>query len=169
MKRGYTVLEYKSIIRRLRAARPGICVASDFIVGFPGETNADFEETMKLVEDIGFDSSFSFMYSPRPGTPAAALPDQVPLQLKQERLARLQARLNELGAAVSASMVSSVQPVLVEGISKKNSAELAGRTSNNRVVNFAGPERLIGNLIDVRITRALSHSLRGEVLVRETA
>jgi len=163
MKRGYTSIEYKSIIRRLRAVRPGISVASDFIVGFPGETNADFEDTMKLVEDIGFDSSFSFMYSPRPGTPAATSPDQVPLHIKQERLARLQARLNELGSAVSESMVGSVKPVLVEGVSKKNASELAGRTSDNRVVNFGGPARLIGNLIDVRITQALPHSLRGEV------
>jgi len=120
---------------------------------------------MKLVEDIGFDSSFSFMYSPRPGTPAAALPDQVPLHIKQQRLARLQARLNELGSAVGERMVGSVQPVLVEGISKKNASELAGRTSNNRVVNFGGPVRLIGDLIDVRITQALPHSLRGEVVV----
>ncbi|MGD2139786.1 MAG: tRNA (N6-isopentenyl adenosine(37)-C2)-methylthiotransferase MiaB, partial [Burkholderiales bacterium] len=139
MKRGYTAVEYKSIIRRLRAVRPGICIASDFIVGFPGETNADFEDTMKLVEDVGFDSSFSFMYSPRPGTPAASLPDQVPLQTKQARLARLQARLNELGSAISQGMVGSVQPVLVDGISRKNAAELAGRTGNNRVVNFGAP------------------------------
>ncbi len=166
MKRGYTAIEYRSIIRRLRAVRPGICIASDFIVGFPGETNADFEDTMKLVEDVGFDASFSFMYSPRPGTPAASLPDQVPLAIKQERLARLQARLNELGRAVSEAMVGSVQPVLVEGVSKKNNSELTGRTSNNRVVNFAGPPRLIGNLIDVRITQALPHSLRGEVVIK---
>jgi len=169
MKRGYTALEYKSIIRRLRAVRPGICIASDFIVGFPGETDADFADTMKLVEDVRFDASFSFMYSPRPGTPAASLPDQVPLQLKQERLARLQARLNALGSAVSENMVGSVQSVLVEGVSKKNASELAGRTSNNRVVNFAAPQRLIGQLIDVRITQALPHSLRGEVLIKEAA
>ena len=169
MKRGYTALEYKSIIRRLRAVRSGICIASDFIVGFPGETNADFEDTMKLVEDVRFDASFSFMYSPRPGTPAASLPDQVPLQVKQERLARLQARLNELGSAVSESMVGSVQAVLVEGVSKKDASELAGRTGNNRVVNFAAPPRLIGQVIDVRITQALPHSLRGEVLVKEAA
>ncbi|MGD8476079.1 MAG: tRNA (N6-isopentenyl adenosine(37)-C2)-methylthiotransferase MiaB [Burkholderiales bacterium] len=169
MKRGYTAVEYKSIIRRLRAVRPGICIASDFIVGFPGETNADFEDTMKLVEDVGFDSSFSFMYSPRPGTPAASLPDQVPLQTKQARLARLQARLNELGSAISQGMVGSVQPVLVDGISRKNAAELAGRTGNNRVVNFGAPARLIGQVIDVRITQALPHSLRGEVLIQDAA
>ena len=169
MKRGYTALEYKSIIRRLRTVRPGICIASDFIVGFPGETNADFEDTMKLVEDVRFDASFSFMYSPRPGTPAASLPDQVPLHVKQERLARLQARLNELGSVVSESMIGSTQPVLVEGVSKKDASELAGRTSNNRVVNFAGPQRLIGQLIDVRITQALPHSLRGNVLIQDAA
>ncbi len=165
MKRGYNTVEYKSIIRRLRAARPGICIASDFIVGFPGETNADFEDTMKLVEDVSFDASFSFMYSPRPGTPAATLPDQVPLKIKQQRLARLQARLNELGNTVSQSMVGSVQTVLVEGTSKKNASELAGRTSNNRVVNFRAPERLVGQLVDVNITQALPHSLRGEVVI----
>ncbi len=169
MKRGYTAVEYKSIIRRLRAARPGICIASDFIVGFPGETNADFEDTMKLVEDVSFDASFSFMYSPRPGTPAASLPDQVPLQIKQQRLARLQARLNELGHAVSQSMVGSVQTVLVEGTSKKDAFELAGRTSNNRVVNFRAPARLVGQLVDVQITQALPHSLRGEVAIKEMA
>ncbi len=169
MKRGYTAEEYKSIVQRLREARPGICIASDFIVGFPGETNADFEDTMKLVDDVGFDASFSFMYSPRPGTPAASLPDQVPLRIKQQRLAHLQARLNELGAAVGESMVGGVQTVLVEGSSKKNLAELAGRTSNNRVVNFRGPPRLIGQLVDVRVTRALPHSLRGDVLIRDVA
>jgi tRNA-2-methylthio-N6-dimethylallyladenosine synthase len=169
MKRGYTSLEYKSIIRRLRSARPGICVASDFIVGFPGETEADFEATMKLVNDVGFDGSFSFMYSPRPGTPAASLPDQVPLQVKQARLARLQERLNELARSVSRNMVGTVQAVLVEGASRKNATEVAGRTSNNRVVNFRGPSRLHGQIIDVRITEALPHSLRGEVMIEETA
>jgi len=169
MKRGYTALEYKSIIRRLRATRPEICVASDFIVGFPGESDADFENTMKLVDDIGFDGSFSFMYSPRPGTPAASLPDQVPLHVKKERLARLQGRLNELAGSVSLDMVGTVQNILVEGNSKKDSTKLAGRTSNNRVVNFAGPSRLHGQMVDVRITEALPHSLRGEVLIEETA
>jgi tRNA-2-methylthio-N6-dimethylallyladenosine synthase len=169
MKRGYTAEQYKSIIRRLRDARPGVCIASDFIVGFPGETDADFEDTMKLVNDVGFDASFSFMYSPRPGTPAASLPDQVPLQVKQSRLARLQARLNELERTVNQSMVGSVQAVLVEGASKKDDSELAGRTSNNRVVNFRGPSRLRGQIIDIRITGALAHSLRGEVLIEEVA
>ncbi|HUU71220.1 MAG TPA: tRNA (N6-isopentenyl adenosine(37)-C2)-methylthiotransferase MiaB [Burkholderiales bacterium] len=169
MKRGYTAAEYKSIIRRLRAARPGVCVASDFIVGFPGETDADFEATMALVNDVGFDASFSFMYSPRPGTPAASLPDQVPLQVKQSRLARLQARLNELGRSVNQAMVGSVQAVLVEGASKKDASELAGRTSNNRVVNFRGASRLRGQIIDVAITGALAHSLRGEVPINEIA
>jgi tRNA-2-methylthio-N6-dimethylallyladenosine synthase len=169
MKRGYTALEYKSIIRRLRAARPEICVASDFIVGFPGESDADFENTMKLVDDIGFDGSFSFMYSPRPGTPAASLPDQIPLHVKKERLARLQGRLNELAGSVSLDMVGTVQNILVEGNSKKDATKLAGRTSNNRVVNFAGPSRLHGQMVDVRITEALPHSLRGEVLIEETA
>ena len=169
MKRGYTAAEYKSIIRRLRAARPGVCVGSDFIVGFPGETDADFEATMALVNDVGFDESFSFMYSPRPGTPAASLPDQVPLQVKQSRLARLQARLNELGRSVNQAMVGSVQAVLVEGASKKDASELAGRTSNNRVVNFRGASRLRGQIIDVAITGALAHSLRGEVPINETA
>ncbi|UCD69178.1 MAG: tRNA (N6-isopentenyl adenosine(37)-C2)-methylthiotransferase MiaB [Betaproteobacteria bacterium] len=164
MKRGYSALDYQSIIRRLRTARPGICIASDFIVGFPGETNADFEDTMKLVEDVKFDASFSFMYSPRPGTPAASLPDQVPLPIKQERLARLQAQLNALGHTVSQSMVGSVQTVLAEGASKKNASELSGRTSNNRVVNFAAPLSLVGQLIDVTITQALPHSLRGEIV-----
>lgn len=124
---------------------------------------------MKLVEDVSFDASFSFMYSPRPGTPAASLPDQVPLQTKQERLARLQARLKELGDTVNESMVGSVQTVLVEGTSKKNASELAGRTSNNRVVNFRGAERLIGHLVDVEITQALPHSLRGEILIKKPA
>jgi len=169
MKRGYTALEYKSIIRRLRAARPEICIASDFIVGFPGESDADFENTMKLVDDIGFDGSFSFMYSPRPGTPAASLPGQIPLHVKKERLARLQARLNELAGSVSLDMLGTVQNVLIEGSSKKDSTKLAGRTSNNRVVNFAGPSRLHGHMVDVRITEALPHSLRGEVLIEETA
>ena len=169
MKRGYTALEYKSIIRRLRAARPEICVASDFIVGFPGETDTDFENTMKLVDDIGFDASFSFMYSSRPGTPAASLPDQVPLHVKKERLARLQGRLNTLAGSVSQDMVGTIQTVLVEGSSKKDARELAGRTSNNRVVNFAGPSRLHGHMMDVRITEALPHSLRGEVLIKEPA
>jgi len=169
MKRGYSTLEYKSIVRRLRAARPGISIASDFIVGFPGETEADFEQTLKLVDEGKFDASFSFMYSPRPGTPAASLPDQVPHEVKQTRLARLQAALEDKARAVSRAMVGSVQRVLVEGPSKKDPAELSGRTENNRVVNFAGSGRLVGTLAEVRITEALPHSLRGEICIRETA
>jgi tRNA-2-methylthio-N6-dimethylallyladenosine synthase len=168
MKRGYTALEYKSIIRRLRLVRPGISVASDFIVGFPGETDRDFEQTMKLVEDVKFDDSYSFMYSPRPGTPAADFPDQVPLEVKQARLARLQAAIEGSARTISEGMVGRVESVLVEGPSRKNPREFAGRTSNNRVVNFAGPARLAGTLADVRITAALAHTLRGEIEITET-
>src|ERR1700704_937543 len=148
MKRGYTTLEYKSIVRRLRAARPGVSIASDFIVGFPGETERDFEQTMKLVDDIGFDDSYSFMFSPRPGTPAASFPDQVPLETKQARLARLQAAIDASAKAISASMIGGVERVLIEGASRKNLQELAGRTSNNRVVNLPGSTRMIGKLVD---------------------
>ena len=169
MKRGYTALEYKSIVRRLRAARPGVSIASDFIVGFPGETEQDFEQTMKLVEEVGFDDSYSFMYSPRPGTPAAGFSDQVPLETKQARLARLQAALEASARAISENMVGNVERILVEGASRKNPRELAGRTSNNRTVNFSGPRRLVGQLVDARITAALAHTLRGEVLVTEPA
>ncbi|MEW5882363.1 MAG: tRNA (N6-isopentenyl adenosine(37)-C2)-methylthiotransferase MiaB [Pseudomonadota bacterium] len=170
MKRGYTTLEYKSIVRRLRAVRPDISLSSDFIVGFPGETEADFAKTLKLVEDVGFDASFSFVYSRRPGTPAAELPDDTPQQVKLERLQRLQALLNEHVARISAAMVGSTQRVLVEGPSKKDPRELMGRTENNRIVNFAGgARRLVGQMIDVRITQALPHSLRGEVVLRESA
>jgi tRNA-2-methylthio-N6-dimethylallyladenosine synthase len=167
MKRGYTALEYKSIIRRLRAARPGISIATDFIVGFPGETELDFEQTMRLVEDIGFDDSYSFMYSPRPGTPAAGFADQVPLATRQARLARLQAALDASAKAISQHMVGSVERILVEGAARRNPQELAGRTSNNRVVNFSGSSRLIGKLIDVHIAAALAHTLRGEVRLTE--
>ena len=169
MKRGYTALEYKSIIRRLRAARPGLSIATDFIVGFPGETDQDFAQTMKLVEEVGFDDSYSFMYSPRPGTPAADFADQVPLATKQARLARLQAVLDASAKAISATMVGSVQRILVEGPSRKNPAELAGRTSNNRVVNFAGPGRMAGQFIDVHIAAAMAHTLRGEIRLTEPA
>jgi tRNA-2-methylthio-N6-dimethylallyladenosine synthase len=169
MKRGYTSLEYKSIIRRLRAARAQVSVASDFIVGFPGETEADFAQTLNLVDEIGFDASYSFMYSPRPGTPAASLDGQVPQEVKQERLARLQEKLDALERRISGGMVGSVQQILVEGPSRKNPGELAGRTSNNRMVNFPGPARLVGRLIDMRITEALTHTLRGEILAREKA
>ncbi|HDP88810.1 MAG TPA: tRNA (N6-isopentenyl adenosine(37)-C2)-methylthiotransferase MiaB [Thioalkalivibrio sp.] len=167
MKRGHTALEYKQKIRRLREARPGISLSSDFIVGFPGETEADFEATMKLIEDVGFDTSFSFIYSRRPGTPASSLPDDVPLEVKKARLARLQARILEMAEAISQSMVGAVQSVLVERHSRKDPKQLAGRTENNRVVNFDGHERLIGRFVDVRITEALPNSLRGEVVAVE--
>ncbi|MCU0803618.1 MAG: TRAM domain-containing protein, partial [Burkholderiales bacterium] len=163
MKRGYTVLEYKSIIRRLRAARPDISISTDFIVGFPGETAEDFEQTMTLAADVGFDGAFTFVYSARPGTPAADLADDTPEDVKLARLARLQERVETQARTVSESMVGSVERVLVEGPSRKNPAELAGRTSNNRVVNFAGHPRLVGEIVDVIITSALPHSLRGEV------
>jgi tRNA-2-methylthio-N6-dimethylallyladenosine synthase len=163
MKRGYTVLEYKSIIRRLRAARPDVSITSDFIVGFPGETEADFERTMALIEDIGFDGSFSFIYSSRPGTPAADLADDTPQSQKLERLRRLQAATDAHARRISAAMVGTMQRVLVEGPSKKDPGELAGRTENNRVVNFAGAPRLVGQLVDLRIGLALPHSLRGEL------
>jgi len=169
MKRGYTVLEYKSIIRRLREVRPDIALATDFIVGFPGETEADFEATMRLLEEVNFDHSFSFVYSPRPGTPAASLDDDVPQQEKMQRLYRLQAQLEKQVRAFSAAMVGSVQRVLVEGTSKKDALELSGRTENNRVVNFPGNPRLIGHFVDVRITQALPNSLRGEVLMAAEA
>jgi tRNA-2-methylthio-N6-dimethylallyladenosine synthase len=167
MKRGYTALEYKSIIRRLRTVRPDAVISSDFIVGFPGETEEDFEQTLQLVEDICFASSFSFMYSARPGTPAASLPNQVPQATKQARLARLQARLDAQALAISSGMLGSIQRILVEGPAKKNPEELAGRTGNNLMVNFRGPRRLIGRMTDVRITTAMSHSLRGEMPVKE--
>jgi tRNA-2-methylthio-N6-dimethylallyladenosine synthase len=169
MKRGYTVLEYKSIIRRLRQVRPGISLSSDFIVGFPGETEADFGKTMRLVDDIGFDASFSFVYSKRPGTPAADLADDTSAELKLARLQALQAALNANVARISESMVGTVQRVLVEGPSRRDRSELMGRTENNRIVNFAGAERLVGRMVDLRVTHALPHSLRGEVLVRENA
>ena len=168
MKRNYTALEYKSIVRKLRAVRPDISLSTDFIVGFPGETEEDYEKTMKLIDDVGFDASFSFIYSTRPGTPAAELPDDTPADLKTARLMRLQKRIDELAGAVSASMVGSVQRVLIEGVSKKNDAELAGRTDNNRIVNFVGNRRLIHTFADVRITSALPHSLRGEIVTRES-
>jgi tRNA-2-methylthio-N6-dimethylallyladenosine synthase len=164
MKRGHTALEYKDKIRRLRRARPDICLSSDFIVGFPGETEADFEATMALVEDMGFDQSFSFIYSQRPGTPAAALPDDVPHAVKQARLARLQQRINHQAQVISRRMVGEVHRVLVEGPSRKDPAELAGRTENNRVVNFAGPASLVGDFADLRISAALPNSLRGELI-----
>jgi len=163
MKRGHTALEYKQKIRRLREIRPEISLSSDFIVGFPGETERDFEDTMKLVRDMGFDHSFSFIYSARPGTPAAGLADDTPLEVKKERLAALQAQINEQAAAISQAMVNTRQRILVEGPSKKDPKQLFGRTENNRVVNFDGHPRLIGRFVDVMITEALSHSLRGRV------
>ncbi|MCB1986117.1 MAG: tRNA (N6-isopentenyl adenosine(37)-C2)-methylthiotransferase MiaB [Burkholderiales bacterium] len=163
MKRGYSVLEYKSIIRRLRAMRPEISLSSDFIVGFPGETATDFEATMKLVEEVNFDDSFSFIYSARPGTPAADLPDDTPHVVKLERLQRLQAQISQQSRKISQRMVGSRQRILVEGVSKKSADEIFGRTDNNRVVNFAGDKDLIGRFIDVQITDALMHSLRGEI------
>ncbi len=164
MKRGYTVLEYKSIVRRLRAVRPQIGITSDFIVGFPGETEADFQRTLQLVDEIGFDGSFTFVYSPRPGTPAAELPDDTTQQAKLERLQLLQAAVDAHASRISESMVGGVQRVLVEGVARRDEKELCGRTSNNRVVNFEAPSALIGQFVDVRITAARSHSLRGEVL-----
>jgi tRNA-2-methylthio-N6-dimethylallyladenosine synthase len=163
MKRNYTAMEYKSIIRRLRAVRPDISLSTDFIVGFPGETEADFAQTMKLVEDVRFDGSFSFVYSPRPGTPAAELADDTPQAAKLARLQRLQKRLQELSEEYSRAMVGTRQRVLVEGPSRKDAAELAGRTDNNRVVNFPGHPRLAGHFVDVDIVHAHPHSLRGVV------
>jgi tRNA-2-methylthio-N6-dimethylallyladenosine synthase len=163
MKRGYTTLEYKSIVRRLRAARPDVCLASDFIVGFPGESDADFEATMRLVEELNFDASFSFIYSARPGTPAADLPNQVDREVSHARLDRLQKQIEAQAQAVSRAMVGTVQRVLVEGPSKKRPLELAGRTDNNRIVNFDGPPRLINQFVEVTITEARPHSLRGDI------
>jgi tRNA-2-methylthio-N6-dimethylallyladenosine synthase len=164
MKRGYSALEYKSIVRRLRKVRPGIAISSDFIVGFPGETAADFEATMKLVEDIGFDASFSFIYSPRPGTPAADFTDATPHEVKLARLQRLQALIETQAQEISHAMVGTTQRILVEGASRRDARELAGRTDNNRVVNFAGAPRLAGQFVDVIITAARPHSLRGEIV-----
>ena len=164
MKRGHTVLEYKSIIRRVRAARPDICVTSDFIVGFPGETEQDFEATMKLIDDIGFDNSFSFLYSPRPGTPAAELRDDTPHEIKARRLKRLQDRIMEQEAVIAQAMLDTTQRALVEGVSKKDNNELAARTDNNRVVNFLGSSDLIGQFVEVKITQVVRHTLRGELV-----
>ena len=161
MKRGYTALEYKQKVRRLRQARPDLSLSSDFIVGFPGETDADFEATMNLIAEVGFDHSFSFIYSPRPGTPAANLPDDVPMEVKRTRLALLQQRVAQQAADISARMVGSRQQVLVDGVSKKDAQQVSGRTANNRVVNFDGSAALIGQFVDVRITEALPNSLRG--------
>ena len=167
MKRGYTAVEYKSIVRRLRAARPDICISSDFIVGFPGETERDFGQTLQLIEEVGFDDSFSFVYSPRPGTPAAELADDTPEAVKLERLQRLQARITEQARAISIAMVGTRQRVLIYGAARRNTADLAGRTDNNRVVNFPGPRERIGRFADVLITEVRSHTLRGELPLTE--
>jgi tRNA-2-methylthio-N6-dimethylallyladenosine synthase len=164
MKRNYTTLQYKSIIRKLRAVRPDICITSDFIVGFPGETEVDFEATIKLMQDLDFDFSFSFVYSARPGTPASYLPDDVPQATKMAWLARLQAINEAQGKSISLGMVGSIQRVLVESLSKKDAGELAGRTDNNRIVNFPGGTELINQFVDVRITDAQPHTLRGELI-----
>jgi tRNA-2-methylthio-N6-dimethylallyladenosine synthase len=163
MKRGHSAWEYKQKIKKLREARPDITISSDFIVGFPGETNEDFEHTMKLITDIDFDHSYSFIYSRRPGTPAADLDDDVPQEIKQQRLARLQNQINNQAMRYSRQMVGTIQSVLVERTSKKDETQLAGRTENNRVVNFSGPKELIGEFVDVVITEALPNSLRGEM------
>ncbi|MCO7200721.1 MULTISPECIES: tRNA (N6-isopentenyl adenosine(37)-C2)-methylthiotransferase MiaB [Pseudoalteromonas] len=167
MKRGHTALEYKSTIRKLRKIRPNLSMSSDFIIGFPGESNADFEATMNLINDIGFDMSFSFIYSARPGTPAADLPDDVAESEKKERLYLLQNRINQMAQDISRKMHDTEQRILVEGPSKKNPMELRGRTENNRVVNFEGPHSVIGQFVDVRITEALPNSLRGELIRTE--
>ncbi len=165
MKRGHTVLEYKAKIRRLRRIRPDLSLSSDFIIGFPGETDADFEATMNLIQQIGFDHSFSFIYSARPGTPAAELPDDTPLVVKKQRLAILQQRINQQAQTISRRMVGSVQRVLVTGVSRKDPGQLQARTENNRVVNFSAADHgLIGEFADLHINAALPHSLRGELL-----
>ncbi|HET8699069.1 MAG TPA: MiaB/RimO family radical SAM methylthiotransferase, partial [Gammaproteobacteria bacterium] len=167
MKRGYTAAKYIAKIDKLKRVRPGISIATDFIVGYPGETEEDFEQTLELTRTVGFDQSFSFIYSPRPGTPAAELED-LPYAVKQKRLERLQALLNEQAAAISASMVGSVQRILVEKTSVKNARELAGKTENNRWVNFAGDPRLVGRFVDVVITEPMRNSLRGRLVAGAT-
>lgn len=167
MKRGYTVMEYKSIIRRLREKRPGISISSDFIVGFPGETEEDFNRSMKLIEDIRFDGAFSFVYSRRPGTPAASLMDETPQEIKLKRLQHMQRVLEAQSTSVSEAMVGTVQRVLVEGVSRKDASELMARTDNNRVVNFPADKQLIGQFVDVVITKAMHFTLRGEVRSHE--
>lgn len=169
MKRGHSAFDYKARIRRLRQVRPDISLSSDFIVGFPGETDEDFEHTMALIEEIGFDHSFSFIYSPRPGTPAAELPDDTPLAVKQARLERLQRRIDGMARQISRRMVGGVERILVERPSRKDPGQLAGRTENNRVVNFTGPAELIGRFVEVRITEALPNSLRGTLDLKMSA
>ncbi|MDP3700024.1 MAG: tRNA (N6-isopentenyl adenosine(37)-C2)-methylthiotransferase MiaB [Hylemonella sp.] len=163
MKRGYTAMEYKSTVRKLRAIRPDMSISSDFIVGFPGETEDDFSRMMKLIDEVGFDNSFSFIFSPRPGTPAANLHDETPHEVKLKRLQLLQAAIESNLKQISASRLGTVQRILVEGPSKRDAEELMGRTECNRVVNFKAPKRLIGQMVDVTITEALHYSLRGEV------
>ena len=167
MKRGYTALEYKSTVRKLRAIRPDLALSSDFIVGFPGETEEDFGKLMQLISDVGYDSSFSFIFSPRPGTPAAALHDQTPHAVKLERLQRLQAAIDDNVRRISASRLGTVQRVLVEGSARKDASELFGRTECNRAVVFKGPPRLVGQMVEVKITEAPQRSLRGEVVTTE--
>jgi len=164
MKRGHTVLEYKSIIRRIRSVRPDICITSDFIVGFPGETERDFEDTLKLIDEVGFDNSFSYLYSPRPGTPAAEFHDDTPNEVKAARLKRLQDRIEKQEAGVARAMLGTTQRALVEGTSKKDWKELAARTDNNRIVNFSGAKEMIGRFVEVRITEVVRHTLRGELV-----
>ena len=161
MKRGYTAIEFKSKMRRLRKVRPNISITSDFIIGFPGETDEDFEATMNLIHEIGFDNSFSFIYSPRPGTPAAQLPDNVPMEIKKQRLKILQDRIALNTHRISQSMIGTTQAILVTGVSKKNPDKLSGRTENNRVVNFSGSHDLIGKIIPINITEVHSYSLGG--------
>jgi tRNA-2-methylthio-N6-dimethylallyladenosine synthase len=167
MKRNHTALEYKAKLRRLREAKPGICISSDFIVGFPGETDQDFAATMKLIADVGFDQSFSFIYSKRPGTPAANLPDDTPAEVKSARLKHLQAVLNDNAKAIARAMVGTVQRVLVEKTSTRDAGEFTGRTENMRYVNFVGNARMVGRFVDVRITEVMANSLRGEVLITD--
>jgi len=169
MKRGYTAMEYKSTVRKLRAIRPDLAMSSDFIVGFPGETEEDFGKMMKLIDDIHFDNSFSFIFSPRPGTPAANLHDDTPHEVKLRRLQELQAVINGNIKSISEGLVGKVQRILVEGASKRDGSELMGRTECNRVVNFAGGSRLMGQMVEVTITEAKAYTLRGEVVTRSPA
>ena len=167
MKRGYSVAEYEDIVQRVRQRRTDLVLSSDFIIGFPGETDDDFEQTMALIERIGFDQSFSFIYSPRPGTPAALLPDETPSEVKQARLSRLQARINSMSADIGAKMIGTVQRVLVDGPSRRQPTQMSGRTDNNRVVNFSGVAESRNRFVNVRITEALPHSLRGGLVIDE--
>ena len=163
MKRRYKARDYLKIVEKLRKVRPDLSMSSDFIIGFPGETDADFEDTMNLIETVGYDLSFSFIYSPRPGTPASDLADDVPMEIKKERLARLQARITEMASEIGESMIGKTQSVLVDGVARKGNNQVSGRTENNRVVNFDGPPHLIGQFADVQITESLPNSLRGRI------